>query len=101
MNNELRIMEDMKKNTERGAATIELLIALAVGVIFITGATLVSFGAQTAGLDTGLTNEGQKLAEVGTADTVSSVAAAWNGATEINDVDFYQTKSEIKDVNKC
>jgi len=101
MNNELRIMEDMKKNTERGAATIELLIALAVGVIFITGATLVSFGAQTSGLDTGLTNEGLRLAELGTADTVASVASAWNAATEINDGDFYQTKSEIKDVNKC
>src|SRR3989338_2495048 len=100
MNNELRIMEDMKKNTERGAATIELLIALAVGVIFITGATLVSFGAQTSGLDTGLTNEGLRLAELGTADTVASVAAAWN-YTQTELTGFYDSVTNIDDISDC
>ncbi|MBI2474282.1 MAG: hypothetical protein HYV68_01135, partial [Candidatus Taylorbacteria bacterium] len=66
----------------KGAATIELLIALAVGVIFITGAALVSFGAQTAGLDTSLTKRGLDIGSNGINDRVAAVSVGWNSSLD-------------------
>ena len=61
----------------KGIATIEILIALALGVVMLTGATLVSFGGQTAGLDTGLDNHGLFRAGTQISDAVASTTADW------------------------
>ncbi len=90
----------------KGAATIELLIALAVGVIFITGAALVSFGAQTAGLDTSLTKRGLDIGSNGINDRVAAVSVGWNSSLDtssgINPEDgVYATLSVITDISDC
>ncbi len=47
----------MSMNTQRAFLTVEVVIALAIFTVIMSGAVLVSFNGQTAGLDTALTKE--------------------------------------------
>lgn len=88
----------------RGIATIELLIALAVGVIMISGATMLSLGGQTAGLDTELAEHGLYKTSSVTEVTMGEVAGLWNGAAGVVTAfgaDFYNPASKIADISPC
>jgi hypothetical protein len=86
----------------RGAATLELLIAIAVMVLFLSGAVMVSFGGQTAGLDVYLTNHGLYKIGTGISETIASVLADWNFiAGQAAADDIYTETAVIKDISPC
>lgn len=97
-----------RQHREQGIATIELLIALAVGVVMLTGATLVSFGGQTAGLDTGLTRAGLSRSFDYFGQNVAAVANAtnWNNPDLVEDDEydsdtFYTHSVDSREVFPC
>jgi len=57
------------KNEQLGIVTLEILIALGVGVIVISAVMLVSFGNQSVALDTKTANEALYLAQAGLEET--------------------------------
>ncbi|OGG71481.1 hypothetical protein A3A35_03095 [Candidatus Kaiserbacteria bacterium RIFCSPLOWO2_01_FULL_51_21] len=90
------------KNRTRGIATLELLIAMAIGVVFISGATIISFGAQTAGLDTALTNTGLYKMVSQVEDAIASTTADWSAvATPWRSDSFYSETNTLSDISPC
>ncbi len=87
----------------RGIVTLELLIALAVGMIMLSGVILVSFGGQTAGLDTQLGEHGLYTASTHMENLVASVIKGWNNPVypTVNADNFYATSSAITDISPC
>ena len=95
----------------RGIATLELLIAFALAVVLLVGATMVSFGGQTAALDSQLTSQGLSKAATHVASTTAGLVAGWSSIesvsvpdTEDNDP-FYQSffgkTYTVTDVSSC
>lgn len=85
-----------------GMATIELLIAMAIGVVVLAGATLVSFGSQTASLDSGMTNVGLYNSESDIASTTAALSTNWSAINSSSGFDgTYSTSTIIADLDAC
>jgi len=69
------------RQSQKGSSTLEILIAFTVLIVAIIGATMVAFGGQVAGLDTGLTNQGLYRSATVFDTQVAAVSAYWDSAT--------------------
>lgn len=98
----MKLTANKNKYNKGFISTIELMIALALGVIFITGSSMVLHNAQTAGLDAGLTNSGLYKIETNVEDAVATTTANWNSTMGVlpNDA-FYNIKNVIKNISPC
>ncbi len=92
-----------KHHKQRGIATLELLIAFALAIFFITGATLVSFGGQSSSLDSNLTNHGMYRIESDLGSSTVATAVLWNqaGTVQATTSDIYSMNTTIGDVSPC
>jgi methylated-DNA-[protein]-cysteine S-methyltransferase len=96
--------EEAKGNylLNKGIATLELLIAIAIVTVTLSGSVMVAFGGQTAGLDVNLTNHGLYRVKTGISETVASLISDWNSAeNETIEDDIYTKTSVISNVTHC
>ncbi len=85
---------------QRGFSTIELLIAFAIATIFLSGAALLAFGGQTAGLDVALTNGGMQRVVSQMRTAVASSTKNWN-ATMSSVTGFYNQTNAVTNISPC
>lgn len=86
---------------KKGFSTIELLIAFAVAMIFLTGCILLAFGGQSTGLDTMLTNRGLSYASSKIGETISTIADTWGTTVSAETEDIYDFTGTISEISPC
>lgn len=96
----------MKVNLQRGVATIEILIAMAVFSLVITAVIVVLFGGQSVGIDTETNQEALYMAQ----GQLENVRAKSRGTVEEFDSvisiapttsDIYAKNLEVIDISPC
>lgn len=92
------------KARERGMAIIELMIALGVSSLIITGAILLVFGGQTAGLDVKLSGKGLSHTVSSLESSLGEVGKKWNLAATAGSFTiegFYEATTTVEDISPC
>ncbi len=87
--------------TQRGSATIEILIAFAIMIIILSGVMAVAFGGQTAGLDINLTGGGLSAMQTFFGDSVASSSEDWLGFTSKDLPGFYDLSRTVENTSPC
>ena len=100
-----------ERQTNGGAATLELLIAFTLAIILLVGATMVSFTGQSVALDSQLSSHGLYRASEHVASTsvaLGSSATVWSAlesGQEDESIDpddnFYDRFRTITDISPC
>ena len=102
-------LQDLRYTLTRssGIATLELLIAFALAVTLLVGATLVSFGGQSASLDVALGGQGlatttnfQQASVLG-AFTDWGNAVAGTSTVSLAGGDIYNLNATTTDISEC
>lgn len=86
---------------QSGFATIELLFAFALATIFLSGAALVAFGGQTAGLDVSLGNGAIETALSQLRDGVASTTQNWSAIPVPHGSSLYTQANAISSMSPC
>lgn len=68
----------MKKHTRKGFSIVEILLALAIVSVGITGATVLAFGSQDAVRDAGLSQDALYKVEKGLENAFADLQRDWN-----------------------
>jgi hypothetical protein len=87
--------------TQKGSATIEILIAFAIMIIILSGVMAVAFGGQAAGLDLNLTGTGLASTTNFLGDSIASSTTNWSGFTSTSSVGFYTLSRTVTDKTPC
>ena len=85
----------------RGFSTIELLFAFALATIFISGAALVAFGGQTAGLDMSLNNSAVERTVMQMQKAIASTTQNWYVAVTPKLDTFYTHTNSLGNISAC
>ena len=91
----------------QGIATLELLVAFALAVTFLVGATLVSFGGQSASLDVKLTGHGLSTTTTHQEAMALGAFTNWAGTVSVQATttqaggNIYDAGTTITDISEC
>jgi hypothetical protein len=85
----------------RGFSTLEILIALAVAALFLTSASMLAFGGQSAGLDVALTQGGLSTAAAQIDDASASTSADWGSSATPWGTSWYGRSNAITNISPC
>ncbi len=98
---------------QNGFSTIEILIAFAVGIMFLSASIMLSFSdatftktlsldsGQAAALDMHLDSNGLSRAQSNLGSVIATLRTNWNGMSAPSLIDSYQHTPTIKDVTGC
>lgn len=93
----------MKKHPIRGFSIVEILLALAIVSVAITGATVLAFGSQDAVRDAGLSQEALYKVEQALEEKFASLKLDWNqlAASAIVADSIYDKQVLVTDISEC
>jgi type II secretory pathway pseudopilin PulG len=95
----------MKKATQKGFSTLEIVIAFAVMTLSMTAIIMVAFGNQTSAIDTELAQRGlyvaQKRLEEAAASLLTDFGSVQSEAAAISFDSIYDTQIEVNDISPC
>ncbi|MEK7613725.1 MAG: prepilin-type N-terminal cleavage/methylation domain-containing protein [Patescibacteria group bacterium] len=93
----------MKKHPIRGFSIVEILLALAIVSVAITGATVLAFGSQDAVRDAGLSQEALYKVEQALEEKFAALKFDWNqlAASAIVADSIYDKQVIVTDISEC
>jgi type II secretory pathway pseudopilin PulG len=95
----------MKKTTQKGFSTLEIVIAFAVMTLSMTAIIMVAFGNQSSAIDTELAQRGlyvaQKKLEEAAASLLTDFGSVQSEAAAISFDSIYDTQIEVNDISPC